>query len=225
MSLILEKRPTLKDVAINAALILCTSFSCAGAILFLSWLSASSLYASLASPLHANYATALVGTIAGGWMAAVVYDKAFLRLEGLEYAKAAIECNGKREEAVLLNDTGNLLRTATGHPVIFLNATMFQKLTGIDRLVFSGFEEYMAYYESLPASIRGRISATSVQSANSLSLQIVFKADKIVFQGLAFLAPAYISGSENMKELTFDGIYNHKFLMERYRYEEDTQNA
>ncbi|MDR2519451.1 MAG: sigma-E processing peptidase SpoIIGA [Eubacteriaceae bacterium] len=218
MGIIITPKPIPKDAAINSALILCTSFSCAGATLFFSYLAkGAAAPGTIFAAQHATRAAVFLGALFGSAVASLVYDRAFLRLEGVEFSRAVVVCGARQMKATLLNDTGNLLRTLGGHSITLLSEPLFRELTGIQRCRLDSYEEFEREREGMDAFQKERVGIAMVESMNGSSLQIIFRADALRLEGGFAASPAYISAAKNMSSSTFDGIYNQKYIMERLR--------
>ncbi|MCL1803993.1 MAG: sigma-E processing peptidase SpoIIGA [Eubacteriaceae bacterium] len=211
MSFILTRKPTARDIAINACLALFSSFACAGSALFFSFCAAKGFSGALAyEPVPS-----LAGLICGSLFTQQVYSKAYLPLEGVLYAKAQLFYGPDVWKASLLNDSGNLLKTLGGNSVALLNEALFSEITGLAHYAFSTYEEYEKAYGSLEPYQQKRCSALLVESANASNVQIVFKIDRLEFEDGLALEPAYISGAKNVSVHSFDGVYNRNHVLER----------
>lgn len=219
MGAAITKPLKLLDVMINCALVTVASFASGGCILFISYLFNPYLSAAVDRAISVTYPAAAFGMIIGAFATVKIYQKVFLKLEGVEYSKVTVTSEGVEMTLTLLEDSGNLLRTNTGAAVVLLENDKFVRLSGIDTYEFETYDAYSRYVDALERSKKTRVSPIALSTINKRGIQLIYKADKMLLDGNICVSPVYVSGASQMRRRSFDGIYSRKIINERCFYE------
>jgi hypothetical protein len=217
MALIISKF-ALKDIALNAALILIETYSTAGAILFLSFLNVQTAYTAALPGV--GYLSMVLGALMGAYLTLLIYEAALSKFEDTLISKVTIECGPCRTNARLLSDSGNLLTTPTGNPITIIRKDLFLSITGLSEATFESYEDYLAFHETLEIDTRKRTNVVSVQSVTGNSLILIYRVDRLVLDGDYYISPAYIGAAQTFKSTGFDGIYNRRSTLNRCKNED-----
>ncbi len=219
MAFVITKNNKIKDILLNTALLVFVSFVSAGCTLCLSFLFSGSLILTGGYLFTSNYATIFSGMILGCVSVYFIYGilNKQLKFDRLIY-ECCIRFKGEIMKAKLLADSGNLLKTLTGNPVIVLESSLFIYLTKITQVRFADYGEYEQYIKQ--KDIKAITSIIYAQTIHSSEYLLVVKADEIAFDGGAVYYDVYMaSGNVKRPKGEFNGIFNPTLLKRRNAYE------
>ncbi|MCL1913985.1 MAG: sigma-E processing peptidase SpoIIGA [Eubacteriaceae bacterium] len=216
MALCITPHIALRELVINSALMLVSSFSAAGCVLALSMVASTSLAAGFGP---ASYITSVLGAALGAFATITVYRKSFLSLEGAKYSTFNIKSEGRSIRAVLFDDSGNLAKTPFGASISVLEEKSFLELSGASCSSVGGYAEFASFVHEVPDERKSRFSVTKLSGVGTESYRLVYKADLAAINGQYILAPAYFCGAPLPGSWEYDGVCNIRLILERCVYE------